>query len=132
MPNVPRRAISAGIREWQAGTSYLIGDLVYFNLTSSYGDANFSNSMYVCRISHTSDSVFSSDSDKWKVLNSGYEHVQNVAATNWQVDHSLGRFPSVMVTNSLNEMIDGKIEHSNKNRLFVRFNKPLIGRVYCT
>tara|TARA_B100001778_G_scaffold334976_1_gene350071 strand:+ start:7152 stop:8108 length:957 start_codon:yes stop_codon:yes gene_type:complete len=130
--NVTARQVG-GITEWQSSTGYEIGDIIYIDRTSSYGDANFTNSIYVCISDHTSDgSSFFNDQANWKVLNSGYEHVQSVASTSWQVDHSLGRFPSVMVTNSSDVLIDGEVEHSNTNRLFVRFNKPLTGRVYCT
>jgi hypothetical protein len=122
-----------GIAEWQGNTTYGIGNLVYVDRTSAYGDASFTNSIYVCISSHTSDvSNFFNDQANWKVLNSGYEHVQSVASTSWQVDHQLGRFPTVMVTNASDQMIDGEIEHSNSNRLFVRFNTPITGRVYCT
>lgn len=130
--NVTARQVG-GISQWQAETSYLIGDIIYIDRTSSYGDVSFTNSIYVCISDHTSDaSSFFSDQANWKVLNSGYEHIQSVASTSWQVDHNLGRFPSVMVTNSSNLMIDGEIDHSNTNRLFVKFNTPLAGRVYCT
>jgi hypothetical protein len=130
--NVTPRQVG-GITEWQPETSYVVGDIIYIDRTSSFGDVSFTNSIYVCISNHTSDdSSFFNNQVNWKVLNSGYEHIQSVASTSWQVDHNLGRFPSVMVTNASNLMIDGEIDHSNTNRLFVRFNTPLSGRVYCT
>lgn len=133
MPNVPKITSSEGIREWRPSTSYISGDIVYLDKSSNYGDSNFSNSIYLCRINHISDSSsFFNDNSKWKILNSGYEHIQEVASTTWQVDHSLGRFPTVMVTGASNRMIDAEIDHSNINRLFVKLSKPLTGRVYCT
>lgn len=122
-----------GIVEWQTSTAYSISDLIFIDKDSSFGDASFMNGIYVCITGHTSDSSnFTTDSANWKVLNSGYEHVQGSGSTDWQVDHNLGRFPSVMVTDSSDTEIMAEIEHITTSQLFVRLNSSITGRVYCT
>lgn len=122
-----------GMSLWQTSTEYSVGEFIYYDRTSTLGDANFSNGIYVCITTHTSDaSSFNADQANWKVLNSSFEHVQPVGSTDWQVDHELGRYPVVMVVNTSGDMIEGQIDHSTTNRLFVRFNNAQTGRAYCT
>jgi len=130
--NVTARQVG-GIVEWQVSTNYTVSDLVFIDKDSSYGDVSFMNGIYVCTSSHTSHaSDFTSDSANWKILNSGYEHAQGIASTDWQIDHNLGRFPSVMVTDSTDTEIMVEVEHTTINQLFIRSNSAITGKVYCT
>lgn len=130
--NVTARQVG-GVSEWQSNTSYEEGDLIFIDRFSVYSDTDFLNGIYVCITSHTSDSVsFINDRNNWKVLNSGYEHDQAVSLSDWQVDHNLGRYPTIMVIDSSGFLIEGEIEHVSRDRFFVRFNSPQTGKVYCT
>tara|TARA_B100000780_G_C21126503_1_gene457275 strand:- start:1037 stop:1762 length:726 start_codon:yes stop_codon:yes gene_type:complete len=56
---------------------------------------------------------------------------QGTPALVWTVQHDLNKFPSVSVVNSLNEIVYGKVDYIDKNKLTVTFAAAFSGAAYC-
>lgn len=126
MPHVPKNkgnssVSGSGINEWVSSRPYSPGDVVYYI-----------NSIYTCQTLHVSSLSFFDDQLYWVSLSSYYVHTQSSSDTTWTIDHFLGRKPNVSILNSSNTEMEGKIEHTTNNRLYVYFNTPVSGSVICT
>jgi hypothetical protein len=60
-----------------------------------------------------------------------FEHVQNSPATEWVVNHNLGRRPNATVVNTGGQEIGAEIIHMSVNQLRVYLNVATAGRVLC-
>lgn len=61
---------------------------------------------------------------------SRYIHNQNVASDVWVINHNLGKFPSVSVVDSSNELVIGFLRYHNSNNLEVHFESAFSGKAY--
>jgi hypothetical protein len=61
---------------------------------------------------------------------SSYTHNQNTPSDKWIITHNLGKFPSVMVTDSAGSVIVGKIVYISSNEINVIFNSAFSGQSY--
>lgn len=61
---------------------------------------------------------------------SGYTHDQMVPSAFWTITHNLGYYPSVMVWDTANDMINGDVDHVNANQLTIAFSTAISGRAY--
>jgi hypothetical protein len=59
-----------------------------------------------------------------------YVHRQDVPADLWEIRHDLGKFPSVEIVDSANQVVHGDIEHVNQNKVVVRFTHKFSGRAF--
>ena len=59
-----------------------------------------------------------------------YTHSQSSAASTWSITHSLGKFPSVTVIDSSNNVVLGKVTYTNNNALTVNFTAAFSGTAY--
>ena len=57
-----------------------------------------------------------------------YAHIQGSAAATWNVTHNLGRYPSVVITDSAGNVVHGNIEHLNANTTRLTFSAGFAGR----
>lgn len=60
-----------------------------------------------------------------------YQHTQTVLESVWVVTHSLGKYPSVTVTDAAGAVVFGSVRHINDNVLTVTFGTTVTGTVYC-
>lgn len=56
-----------------------------------------------------------------------YEHEQEEPATQWVVEHNLGRFPQVTLIDEYGNVVYSFIGHESKNKLAVKFSEPVSG-----
>jgi hypothetical protein len=56
-----------------------------------------------------------------------FDHVQGVAANVWSLTHNLGFYPTVNVFDTANSLVEGAIEHTNKNALTITFSVAITG-----
>jgi hypothetical protein len=56
-----------------------------------------------------------------------YRHVQGAPATLWAVAHSLGKYPSVTIFDSLLEEMEAEVDHIDVNNLTIKFSGPTSG-----
>jgi len=69
--------------------------------------------------------VFSGAGDKT------YTHTQDSGATIWEVEHDLGKRPSVTVVDVNNVQGYGIVTHTNANELTITFPGDTTGKAYC-
>ena len=55
---------------------------------------------------------------------------QGVAATTWNIQHNLGKFPSVSVINNNNVIINGEVTYIDNNNVQLNFSAGFSGKAY--
>ena len=60
-----------------------------------------------------------------------YVHTQGSAAASWTVTHSLGKFPTIAVVDSGNNVLIPDVHYVDTNSLTVSFAGPTSGKAYC-
>lgn len=73
---------------------------------------------------------------EWRVVTGyaadGYGPVEFAAATQWVVNHNLGRTPTAVHVRTLGGVcVDAEIHHVSPNQTHVRFAAPFAGVVSC-
>lgn len=63
---------------------------------------------------------------------SSYRHVQGTASAVWTVNHDLGRFPAVTVTDTDGKEVEGDVVHNSINSLTVTFSAAFSGEANCS
>ena len=64
------------------------------------------------------------DSDKY------YAHDQAQAEAQWAIEHNLNKYPSVTITDSAGDQVEGEVRYNGLNSLTVRFSAPFAGKAY--
>jgi hypothetical protein len=59
-----------------------------------------------------------------------YIHTQLTASTSWTIDHALGKYPSVTIVDSGNNVVVGDIQYNTTNQLTVTFQSSVSGKAY--
>ena len=55
---------------------------------------------------------------------------QGVPSTTWNITHNLGKFPSVSVVDTADQLMYGNTEYFNQNSLTITFSAPFSGKAY--
>jgi hypothetical protein len=67
------------------------------------------------------------------VASSGYHHhQQTVAATQWDVVHSLSYPPAVTVVDNSGTVLNADVQYLDSQHIQIRFSVPTAGSAYCT
>ena len=59
-----------------------------------------------------------------------YVHTQSSASNTWSITHNLGKFPSVSVVDSAENLVLGDITYINNNSLTISFSATFSGKAY--
>jgi len=59
-----------------------------------------------------------------------YDEEIPVAASTWEINHNLGRFPSITTVDSAGSEITGAVTYNNENKITVVFNSATSGNAY--
>lgn len=59
-----------------------------------------------------------------------YAHDQAVSSAIWAITHSLNKYPSVTVTDSAGDSVDGEVHYTDPNTLSVSFSAPFSGKAF--
>lgn len=59
-----------------------------------------------------------------------YGHIQSVASATWDISHSLNKYPSVTITDSAGDEVEGEVRYNGLNSVTVKFSAPFAGRAY--
>ena len=59
-----------------------------------------------------------------------FEFTQGVPATTWNMQHNLGKFPSVSVINNNNIVINGEVTYIDNNNVQLNFSAGFTGKAY--
>jgi hypothetical protein len=73
------------------------------------------------------------DGEQWvprRDATNTYTYEQNHASAEWEIEHGLGRFPSVAVVDSAGTQVIPDVTYVNQNILIVRFSAAFAGIAY--
>ena len=59
-----------------------------------------------------------------------FVYTQAIAASIWNVQHDLDKFPSVSIVNDDNTQVFGSVEYVDNNNLIITFTAPFSGKAY--
>jgi hypothetical protein len=59
-----------------------------------------------------------------------YEHDQSVAAATWNITHSLGNYPSVVIVDTTGDVMYGEINYVDNNNITITFSEAVDGKAY--
>ena len=55
---------------------------------------------------------------------------QGIPSATWNITHNLGKFPSVSVVDTADQLMYGDTEYFNENSLTITFSAPFSGKAY--
>lgn len=70
------------------------------------------------------------DNHVFTISTTTYTFEQGIASNTWTINHGLGKFPSVVVVDSANNVIEPDVEYVNENSVIVRFVGEMTGVAY--
>ena len=102
--------------------SYTVSNAGFYtlNLTNLAGNGNLTDLLYYDFAVFT----LSSQGTPTFIFNQG------VAATTWNVNHNLGKFPSVTVIDTANTVVNGECEYIDNNNITLKFSAAFAGKAY--
>ena len=56
--------------------------------------------------------------------------IQGIPSATWNITHNLGKFPSVSVVDTADQLMYGDTEYFNENSLTITFSAPFSGKAY--
>ena len=59
-----------------------------------------------------------------------FEFNQGVSATTWNIQHNLGKFPSITVIDSGNTVVTGEYTYTDNNNVVLNFSAAFAGKAY--
>lgn len=59
-----------------------------------------------------------------------YKFTQGIASTIWNITHGLGKYPSIVTTDELNNNYEGDVTYINENVVQIEFSIPINGYAY--
>ena len=102
--------------------SYTISNAGFYtlNLTNLAGNGNLTDLLYYDFAVFT----LSSQGTPTFIFNQG------VAATTWNVNHNLGKFPSITVIDTANTVVTGEYTYTDNNNVTLTFSAGFAGKAY--
>jgi len=99
-------------------------------------DAHISGSLYdSADLPGTAGQILSSNGTGTQWINApqadkNYVYIQSVPSVLWNVQHNLGKFPSVSVVNINNVLLYGEVTYIDSNNLTITFSAGFSGKAY--
>ena len=59
-----------------------------------------------------------------------FTYVQGVPSTSWNIQHNLGKFPSITVIDSAGTVVTGQYTYNDINNVTLTFSAPFAGTAY--
>jgi hypothetical protein len=59
-----------------------------------------------------------------------YRHDQTIAAAVWNITHSLGKYPSVVVVDSAYDVVEGSIQYISATQVRITFSSAFSGSAF--
>lgn len=114
-------------------TGLIPGNVYYLNgniitVKSALLDGNWTMSVGVAK---TASTLLFDKGEAYQVGASAantYNHVQSVAANPWTINHNLGFYPDVFVTDSSGNEIDAAVQNTSTNQTVITFITAQTGR----
>ena len=68
---------------------------------------------------------------QYQNIDKNYVHSQLVAATEWNINHNLHKYCSVMVVDSADSVVIGDITYIDQDNIKITFTEAFDGKAYC-
>lgn len=99
-----------------------LSNLTFYNVSLDFIDGNGNlEDTHIYGITSIADS---------SSLDKNYVHVQNIASNEWNITHSLNKYPSVSIIDSGNNVVVGDVEYNSLDSVTLRFNASFSGKAY--
>jgi len=59
-----------------------------------------------------------------------FVHQQMTSSAQWDIAHGLGKYPSVMISDSAGSVVIGNVRHVDENNVQLTFAAPFAGSAY--
>jgi len=56
-----------------------------------------------------------------------YRHAQSLSSNTWTIQHNLGKFPSITISDSAGSVVEGEVQYVDLNNLIINFSAPFGG-----
>ena len=99
------------------------GDATYYDLVVNYKGGN--GVLTIDKYYDIMNFVLSADAE-----DKTFVFTQGVAATTWNIQHNLSKFPSVSVVNNNNIVINGEVTYIDNNNVQLNFSAGFSGKAY--
>ena len=99
------------------------GDANYYDLVVNYKGGN--GVLTIDKYYDIMNFVLSADAE-----DKTFVFTQGVAATTWNIQHNLSKFPSVSVVNNNNIVINGEVTYIDNNNVQLNFSAGFSGKAY--
>ena len=76
------------------------------------------------------DGVTNYNSLPYFSVDKNYTFVQGAASATWNINHNLGKHPSVVVVDSAGSFVYGAETHIDSNNIKIEFSAPFSGKAY--
>ena len=77
-----------------------------------------------------SSPLYVSIQDQHIQYDTNFEYTQNLAATTWTINHNLGKYCSVTVVDTNNDVIFGEVHYNSPNQIVLTFTAAFSGKAY--
>lgn len=74
--------------------------------------------------------LYNSETTTWQNKTVEYIHTQGTASNTWTINHNLGKYPSVMVSDSAGTIVIGEVKYVTINQIIVYFSGTFSGKAY--
>lgn len=78
----------------------------------------------------TSTNVYDAIIETYSATDGHFTHLQLTPAAVWNINHGLGKFPSIQVSDSSGRLVLGKVEHVDENNSTITFTSAFSGKAY--
>lgn len=109
---------------------YFAQDIGYypaFNLTVTNNELYQSIILFIPKITNGEFINYSKFIYKLDIKNNTYHYSSDIKRSVWNIQHNLGKIPSVVITDSVGTVYEGSIIHINNNNLTITFSAPFEG-----
>lgn len=74
--------------------------------------------------------IYNAETAKFENRPSSYVHIQSTIASTWVVTHNMGKYPSVSVVDSGNNIVFGDVSYLSTSKLTITFAAAFSGKAY--
>ena len=94
---------------------------------------NFPNNPSVGDRYSYGDTIWAWNGNAWDNVSSSavaYHYVQNTPSSSWTITHNLNFYPNITTMDSSGSIVEGEIEHLNRNTVRVTFLAAFSGEAF--
>lgn len=59
-----------------------------------------------------------------------YTHSQSISSATWAITHNMNKYPSINITTSAGDEVEGEVQYTGLNSLTIKFSAPFAGKAF--